>query len=599
MPPVRRLAAILSADVAGYSRLMGADEEGTHERLKAHLGELINPKIAEHRGRVVKNTGDGFLAEFPSVVDAVRCAVEMQRGMAERNVGTPPERRIEFRVGINLGDVIAEEHDIFGDGVNVAARLEALAEPGGICVSRVVRDQVRDRLDLAFEDMGEQSVKNIVRPVRIYALRPEGLSSLPVATALSATSSSPLFNAPRLSIVVLPFINLSDDPEQQYFADAITEDVTTDLSRLDNMLVISRNTAFTYRNKPIDTKQIGRELGVRYVLEGSVRRSTNQVRVNVQLIDAATDTHLWAERIDSGLGDLFDAQNEITNRLANALGVELVAAEAARPTDNHDAFDYILRGRATGLRARTRDSLAEQISLFERALAVDPHSVEAQTLLAAVLVNRVLAWMSNSAASDIARAESLINQSLATSPRNAFAHYVKGAVLRAQGRWQEAIPEQEMALASNRNFVGALYELAYCKLRAGSIDEVVPLVEQAIRLSPRDPGVGFRYFAIGQVYLLQSRTDQAIAWLEKARSAIPAVPIFRSFLASAYALRGDTERAAAELDEARRLSPEDRFLSIARGKAGIAFPGWGVPKIVALFEATYFAGLRKAGMPEE
>jgi adenylate cyclase len=266
-PIERRLAAILAADVAGYSRLMSADEEGTHERLKEHLRELVDPKIKEHRGRVVKNTGDGLLAEFSSVVDAVRCAAEIQRGMVERNAGTPDDRRVTFRLGINLGDVIVEDHDIFGDGVNVAARLEALAKPGGICVSRVVRDQVRDRFDYTFEDLGEQSVKNIARPVRVYAWHPEGMPSLPTASGSSTTSSSLPVAAPRLSIVVLPFANLSGDPEQQYFADGITEDLTTDLSRLADMLVISRNTAFTYRNQSIDTKQIGRELGVRYVLE--------------------------------------------------------------------------------------------------------------------------------------------------------------------------------------------------------------------------------------------------------------------------------------------------------------------------------------------
>src|SRR6266478_1992758 len=256
-PIERRLAAILAADVAGYSRLMGADEEGTHERLGAHLRELVGPTIAEHRGRIVKNTGDGFLADFSSVVDAVRCAVDIQRGMDERNAPVAASERIEFRIGINLGDVIVEEHDIFGDGVNIAARLEALAEPGGICVSRVVRDQVRDKVDFGFEDMGEQSVKNIARPVRAYVFYPEGVASTPTASVSSGTSSSPPVAAPRLSIVVLPFVNLSDDRERQYFADGITEDLTTDLSRLANMFVISRNTAFTYRNKPIDTKQIG------------------------------------------------------------------------------------------------------------------------------------------------------------------------------------------------------------------------------------------------------------------------------------------------------------------------------------------------------
>jgi TolB-like protein/class 3 adenylate cyclase len=363
MSQTRRLAAILAADVAGYSRLMGADEEGTRERLQAHLQELVNPKIGEHRGRIVKNTGDGFLAEFASVVDAVRCAVEFQRGMAERNGSVQPDKRVHFRVGINLGDVIAEEHDIFGDGVNVAARLEALAEPGGICTSRMVRDNVRDKLDYAFEDRGEQQVKNIARPVRVYALRPEGMAGVSTTSASSATSSPSPAAAPRLSIVVLPFANLSNDPEQQYFADGITEDVTTDLSRLANMFVISRNTAFTYRNKPIDTKQIARELGVRYVLEGSVRRSGNQLRVTAQLIDAATDSHLWAERLDRDTEDLFALQDEIVSRLANALGVELIAAEVSRLAEHPDTLDYILRGRAALLKPRTPDIYREAINL--------------------------------------------------------------------------------------------------------------------------------------------------------------------------------------------------------------------------------------------
>jgi TolB-like protein/class 3 adenylate cyclase len=353
MPPVRRLAAILAADVAGYSRLMGADEEGTHEWLKAHLGQLVDPKIKEHRGRIVKNTGDGLLAEFASVVDAVRCAVEVQWGMAERNEGTPPEKRIVFRVGIKLGDVIAEGEDIFGDGVNIAARLEALSEPGEICVSRVVRDQVRDKLDFSFEDLGEQSVKNIARPVRVYALRPGGIIGGPAASPLLTTSNSPP-TAPRLSIVVLPFTNLSDDREQQYFADGITEDLTTDLSRIAGMLVISRNTAFTYQGKRVDTKQIGRELCVRYVLEGSVRRSGNQIRVNAQLIDAETDAHLWAERFDGDMRDLFALQDEITRHIAVALNLELVRAEAARPTQHPDALDYIFRGLLHFLAGRHR-----------------------------------------------------------------------------------------------------------------------------------------------------------------------------------------------------------------------------------------------------
>jgi adenylate cyclase len=567
MSQTRRLAAILAADVAGYSRLMGADEEGTRERLQAHLQELVNPKIGEHRGRIVKNTGDGFLAEFASVVDAVRCAVEFQRGMAERNGSVQPDKRVHFRVGINLGDVIAEEHDIFGDGVNVAARLEALAEPGGICTSRMVRDNVRDKLDYAFEDRGEQQVKNIARPVRVYALRPEGMAGVSTTSASSATSSPSPAAAPRLSIVVLPFANLSNDPEQQYFADGITEDVTTDLSRLANMFVISRNTAFTYRDKSINTKQIGRELGVRYVLEGSVRRSGNRVRVNAQLIDAETDAHLWAERLNGDTSDLFALQDEITSRIANALGVELIAAEAARPTEHPDVLDYVLRGRAVLLKPQTPDTYREAIKLFEHASALDPQSVEAEGRLSIALTGRVLDGMSDAPAVDITRAERLVEQTLAASPRSALAHFAKGHMLRAQGRYGEAIPEYEAAVASNRNSAYAISALGYCKFFTGSIEEVIEDQQRAIHLSPRDPSIFGFYLLIGLVHLLQSHTDEAIVWFEKARNASPAHPTVRSGLASAYALRGDTERAAAELVEARRVSADDRYISITRLKA--------------------------------
>src|SRR6516225_6416817 len=375
---------------------MGADEEGTLDRLKAHRCEIVDPKIKEHHGRVVKTTGDGLLAEFPSVVDAVRCAAEVQRGMLDREPDSPDEQRIRLRIGINLGDVIAEGDDIFGDGVNVAARLEALAEPGGICVSGVVRDQIRGKLPYPLADKGEQSVKNIAEPIRVYALRPEAIADLPLpsmpisashlrrtaplviaASAAAAlviaasvwwfwptTTASPTpavaaatpiaqpLTAPRLSIVVLPFANLSSDPDQQYFADGITEDVTTDLSRIAESFVISRNTAFLYRNKPIDTK---------------------------------TDAHLWAEQFDGDLKDLFALQNEITSRIAIALNVELSRREAARPTDNPDALDFILRARAAYWTGPSRDRVTEIINLYERALALDPHSVEAQSQIASML----------------------------------------------------------------------------------------------------------------------------------------------------------------------------------------------------------------------
>ncbi len=402
--------------------------------------------------------------------------------------------------------------------------------------------------------------------------------------------------APRLSIVVLPFTNLSDDRGQQYFADGITEDLTTDLSRLADMLVISQNTAFTYRKRPVDTKQIGRELGVRYLLEGSVQRSDNEVRIGAQLIDAASDTHIWAERFDYGIGDLFALQNEITGRIGNTVNVELIAAEAARLTADPDALDYIFRGRALLFgKALSRENSAEALSLFAHALELDPQSAETQTFLAGALVNRVITSMTNSAASDLARAEGLIDQALPASPHFSYAHYVKATVLRAQNRCEEALPEFETALALRRNSVGVLQGLGWCKLFTGSIDEVIPLEDRAIRLSPRDPNIGYRYLLIGTVHLLQSRTDEAIVWLEKGRGSMPAVPVLHSRLAAAYALRGESERAAGELAEARRLNG-DLYSSIAQLKAGGSRV---VPKIRALFEATYFAGLRKAGMPEE
>jgi adenylate cyclase len=592
----RRLAAILAADVVGYSRLMGANEEGTHERVKAHLREVVDPKIREHRGRIVKTTGDGVLAEFASVVDAVRCAGEIQRGMANRDLDLAEERRLRFRIGVNLGDVIADDGDIYGDGVNIAARLEGLAAPGGVCVSGTVRDHIGDRLPYAFEDMGDQSVKNIARPVRVYTLRPEGVAGVPIAGVSSAASNSLTVAAPRLSIVVLPFTNLSSDPEQQYFADGITEDLTTDLSRIADMLVISRNTAFTYRGKILETKQIGRELCVRYALEGSVRRSGKRVRVNAQLIDAEADVHLWAERFDGDTSDLFALQDEITSRIANALNLELIAFEAAKPTRNPDALDYVLRGRAALNKPQSRETYGAAICLYERALTLDPRSADTQTTLAAALAGRALNNMTDSAAVDLDRARGLIDQALAATPRSSLAHYAKGTLLRAQRRYAEAVPEYETVLASNPNWAYALFALGQCRLFTGSMEETIPLTERAIRLSPRDPQLGVWYQQIGVVHLLQSRPGEAVVWFEKARSHAPASSGIRADLASAYALRDDAERAAAELAEARRLSPDDRYSSIALSKA--LGQVW-VPEISTLLETTYFVGLRKAGMPEE
>jgi TolB-like protein/Tfp pilus assembly protein PilF len=447
---------------------------------------------------------------------------------------------------------------------------------------------VRDRLPFVFEDLGEQQVKNIARPVRVYAFRPGVVANLPVSGVSPA--------APRLSIVVLPFANLSGDQEQQYFADGITEDLTTDLSRLADMFVISRNTAFTYRNKPVDTKQIGRELGVRYVLEGSVRRSSNRLRVNAQLIDTETDAHVWAERFDNETSDLFSLQDEITSRIAVALNLELVTAETGHTTERPDALDYILRGRAVMNKPSTRDNYAGAISLFERALALDPQSMEAQSRLASALAGRVLDDMTPSRAADIGCAEEMVERALAQSPNHPQAHYAKGQVLRAQNRFEEAIAEYETLLAFNRNFMNAYAHIGRCKLLTGSAREAILLHEQAIRLSPRDPRIDLWYHRIGEAHLVQSRIDEAIYWLEKGRTANQAFAANHAWLAAAYGLKGDTERATFELSEARRLSGDDRYSSIARLQASGYF---AVPTIRILFETTIFAGLRRAGLPEE
>ncbi|MBV9151841.1 MAG: adenylate/guanylate cyclase domain-containing protein [Alphaproteobacteria bacterium] len=507
--------------------------------------------------------------------------------LRERNSGATPQSRLDWRIGIHQGDIVVEEDgDIFGDGVNVAARLEGLAEPGGICVSARVQEDAAGKLDLVFRDLGEQQLKNIARQVRAYAI---DLGIVPVPAVATV---------PRLSIVVLPFANLNNDPEQQYFADGITEDLTTDLSRIDGMLVISRNTAFTYQGRRIDTRQIGRELGVRYALEGSVRRSGNQVRINAQLIDAETDRHLWAERFDGDVSDLFAVQDEVTGRIANALDVEVVTSEAARPTEHPDALDYILRGRAVRAKGQTRENCAEAINLFERALALAPASVEAQIMLMLTLTSRVLDNMSSSPIADLERAEGLSRQTVSVSPRSSLAHHGKGQLLRAQGRYEEAVTEYETAVTLDRNAAASIMYLAWCKFVAGFEEDTIVLCEKAVRLSPRDSLIGVWYNQIGMMLLYQSRIGEAITWFEKARSANPGLAYVRAMLASAYALKGETGRTSAELTEARRLAIDGRYRSINQVKA-VPLNNYPSAKVQALREATFVAGLRKAGMPEE
>jgi len=599
MASTRRLAAILAADVAGYSRLMAADEEGTHERLQAHLRELVDPKIKEHRGRIVKSTGDGLLAEFSSVVDAVRCAVKTQRAMIDRNADTPEDKRIIFRIGVNLGDVIVEPEDIFGDGVNIAARLEALAEPGGICISRVVRDQVRDRLDYKFEDMGEQEVKNIARPVRVYALRREAIAGLPGPMTPPSTSISQPAVPPRMSIVVLPFMNLSDDTEQQYFADGITEDLTTDLSRVPGSFVIARNTAFTYKGQPVDVKKVSRELGVRYVLEGSVRRVGDQVRVNVQLVDGQSGAHLWADRFDTDRANLAQAQDEITGRLARTLNLELVEASVRRSEQERaadpDARDLVMRGWALSNRMASAATREEARRAFERALDIDPESVDARIGLGEVLISgEDMEGGSNSVHPNVTRAEQLLFEALERDPKRSRAHLVMGLIRRWQGRLSDSKIELEAAIALDPNQASGHRQLGVTLMFLGQPEAAIPQLEKSTRLSPHDPFIALNYNALGRCHLFMGHVDQAIDLLRKARATSPRYYFIHLNLAAALGLRGDLNEARAALAEGVKLRPE--LNSLARLRATVVSNN---VEYLRFREKTTEVGLRKAGMPEE
>ena len=596
----RRLAAILAADVAGYSRMMGADEEGTHERFKGHLRELVNPKIKEHRGRIVKNTGDGLLAEFPSAVNAVRCAAEVQRAMVDRNAGVPENKRISFRIGVNLGDIMVEPEDIFGDGVNIAARLEALAEPGGLCISRAVYDQVAERISYPFEDMGEHAVKNIARPVRAYRISAAAVASLPqTLTTADAKEPGNPSSAPSLSIVVLPFVSLSNDSEQEYFADGITEDLTTDLSRISGSFVIARNTAFSYKGKPADVKEIGRELGVNYVLEGSVRRADDQVRVNVQLIDAATGAHLWAERFDCDFASLADAQDAITGRLAQSLDLKLIEdverrmEQEARPNPN--ALDLVMRGRAWLHRPRSAASRMEAQRAFERALELDTRSVDACVGLATALLSNILDGWSRSPQQDEERAGRLLRKALEHDTNRPMAHLAMGLLCRLQNRLTEARIEFETAIALDRNFANAYRHLGITLMHLGDPDAAIPLIDKAIRLNPRDPNVAGHYWALGACHLLLGLADQATDLLRRARAGNPRYWYVHLWLAGALGLKGDLEEARTALAEAIKIMPE--INSITQLRANI--PAIKNARYWALLDRTANVGLRRAGFPDE
>ncbi|SDJ74919.1 TolB amino-terminal domain-containing protein [Bradyrhizobium sp. Rc2d] len=584
----RRLSAILAADVAGYSRLMHSDEEPTHTKLAALLTDTVNPAIDEHGGRIVKNTGDGLLAEFPSAVQAVRAAVQFQTRIKELTLGDAEDRRIAFRVGVNIGDVIVELHDIFGDDVNIAARLESIAAPGGICISSSAYEHVRGKVGAEFVDMGEQNFKNIDRPVRAYAMVRDGISP----TTQSGRRTDP-FSPPRLSIVVLPFANLSGDPEQDYFVDGVTESLTTDLSRIRGSFVIGRHTAFTYKGKAVDLKQIGRELNVRYVLEGSVQRSGNRLRVNVQLNDAATGNHLWAERFDKLMADLFDMQDEIVSRLANALSTQLIAAEARRAERSlhPSALDLYFQGMACWNKRWTPFHMTQARSFFERALELDPDNVDALVGIAAIDSASAGLFILDDPAVRLAAAEAALIRALSLAPQHALAHVYLGAVQLCSNRAPQGIAEFEYALALNRNLAEAHAFIGAAKICVGRAAETEAHVNEALHLSPRDEGVHRWMSYVGFAKLHLGDDTEAVEWLRRCLKANPNYPYARFCLAAAFAHLGELDEARAAVKEGLALDPT---FSIRRFKA---YPYRGNSTFRA-GSRRVIKGMRMAGVPE-
>ena len=624
----RRLAAILAADIAGYSRLMHADEPATVRDLKAHQSVIL-PLIGRHGGRIIDTAGDGILAEFPSVIGATECAVEIQTLMAERNEGVAESRRMRFRIGINLGDVIHDETRIYGDGINIAARLEALAQPGGVLVSNTVYDQVRGKLPFTFEDLGERQVKNIEHPVRIYQLHIPGVSSNAVATlgrrpaltkrrrwimwGLAALLlgaggtwwiASPFFasqranstGAPRLSIVVLPFSNLSGDPSQDYFADGITEDLTSDLSRLAGSFVISRNTAFTFKGKAADARQIGRELGVRYVLEGSVRRMGGTVRVNAQLIDAGTGAHLWVEQMDVDQHTLATLQDNfgIANRLARMLSVELVNVEGRRaPRADPDAVDLTMRGWSVLNGGPNKDDAQRSVALFEDALRIDPDNSQARVGLAQALTLIYRNRWDPEPAKVLARADEAASRAIATAPNYAHAHYVKAEVLGLSNRFDAALATYDRAIALDRNHAAAYVGRARNLNVIGRAADALAPVERAIRLSPRDPDLYVWYFVLCHANTHLARDAQAIEWCLKSLATGKTFYFAYVDLASAYAWRGQTAEAAAAVAELLKLRPGFTVQTLVQEGSGTS----DNPAFRKEFQRIV-EGARKAGLPE-
>jgi TolB-like protein/class 3 adenylate cyclase len=590
MTASRRLAAIMAIDVVGYSRLMGEDEAGTALSVREHR-EAARPIVAGFGGRVVKTMGDGLLLEFPSVVAAVECAVAIQKLMVERNAATPGPKRIVYRIGVNLGDVLIEGDDILGEGVNIAARLEAICEPGGVLVSSTAHDHVRGKIDAEFVDLGEKALKNIARPVRAYAVKIGSASAAPAPSGATPNTEGP----PRLSMVVLPFANMGGGAEQEHFVDGVTESLTTDLSRIRGSFVIGRNTAFTYKGKAVDLKRIGRELNVRYVLEGSVQRGGNRMRVNVQLIDAETGNHLWAERFDKPLADLFDMQDEIVARLAGALNAQLVAAEARRAarTPSPDSMDLYFQGLALLNKGLTADTAPRARSFFDRALAVDPDNVDALYGSGRVDSGEASANLVTDAMAAFAAAEAKVSRALSWVPDHAGGHLELGFVKISTRRAAEGIAECQHALALDRNLAVAHTIIGLGKIYVGRAEETEGHILEALRLSPLDTWAHVAMHVAGYAKNHLGDWEQAVAWFRRSIEANRNFPhaYFQSALALAWLGRLDEARPALKAGLA--LNPA---FSISRARAT-----WTTasddPTYLAQFESI-LEGMRMAGVPE-
>ena len=602
MTETRKLAAILVSDVAGYSRLAGADEDRTLARLRTLRSDLIDPIISVHHGRVVKRTGDGSIVEFRSVVDAMRCAVEVQTAMIERNAGVPPEKRIEFRVGVHLGDVVEEsDGDLMGEGVNIAARLEGIAKPGAICLSEDAYRQVKGRLELAVTDLGPTQLKNIAEPVRVYALEVGALAHTKVLTpsvpgetsavsvprkrsvlALSAlatalllaagaaawhfsganrsppNASTPPVEAAHLSIVVLPFTNLSGDPMQDYFADGITENLTTDLSRIRDSFVIARNTAFSFKGKNVDARDIGKELGVRYVLEGSVQRDQNQVRVNAQLIDAESGGHIWAERFDKPLANIFSMQDDIVASLASRLGAELIANEARRAerTPNPDSMDLYFQGMSWFNKGRYAENMREARGFFERALALDPGNLDALLATAAVDTQVATGYQTDDRPVRLAAAEATLTKVLSQSPNNAWAHYLMCRVEVQSKRGAQGIAECERALALNPNLAAAHAQIGLAKVFDGHPEDTESHELEALHVSPHDTEASFwvAYIALAKLHL--GAYEEALNSYRRSNELNPNYATGRFNMAATLVELGRTRRSASRSQS--RACPQSR-----------------------------------------